>query len=510
MRRLIVHPVLFALYPVLALYAHNVDELSPAHLLGPLAAVLGGTLLWWGLNALLWRDADKAALVGAGGVLWFFSFGHAVTALRPLLPGGGGDERLLLWGWGGLAVAGLVGVARCRRPLAGLTAFLTVMGVAVLLLPGWTTLRAEMARARAFSLAALPGLTRPDGTSVATERPNIVYLLVDGYGRADVLQEVYGYDNTPFQAFLRRQGFTVVEASRANYSQTLLALSAILNMDYVQALLPGTPATATDRQGLKRLIAQSRVVRELQARGYTHVAFASGYEGTSLAAADIYLDQESPLTAFGQELLGTSLVPLVLGRHAKELDPFTNHRQAILTILDTVADTGHFPPPTFLFAHLIIPHPPFLFHADGTPVPPQGRFALADASDFVAKGGTRAEYVRQYTAQLTYLNTRLTQAITTLQARARRPTVIIIQSDHGPASHLEWEHPTPEALTERMQNFTALYFPPGASPAIPATLSPVNTFRLVFNTYFGTGLPLLPDRSFYSPSKRPFALREVK
>jgi hypothetical protein len=31
------------------------------------------------------------------------------------------------------------------------------------------------------------------------------------------------------------------------------------------------------------------------------------------------------------------------------------------------------------------------------------------------------------------------------------------------------------------------------------TISPVNTFRVIFNAYFGTDYEILPDISYYSP-----------
>ena len=33
--------------------------------------------------------------------------------------------------------------------------------------------------------------------------PDIYYIILDAYGRADVLEEMFGYDNTPFLQFAR-------------------------------------------------------------------------------------------------------------------------------------------------------------------------------------------------------------------------------------------------------------------------------------------------------------------
>jgi hypothetical protein len=50
---------------------------------------------------------------------------------------------------------------------------------------------------------------------------------------------------------------------------------------------------------------------------------------------------------------------------------------------------------------------------------------------------------------------------------------------------------------------------PRAAELYPA-ISPVNSFRVVFNAYFGTALPMLPDRVFAHQSEsRPYAFAEL-
>jgi hypothetical protein len=48
------------------------------------------------------------------------------------------------------------------------------------------------------------------------------------------------------------------------------------------------------------------------------------------------------------------------------------------------------------------------------------------------------------------------------------------------------------------------YYLPGVDPAsagLNDRISPVNSFRIVFNAYFGADLPLLPDQTYLSPDK---------
>jgi hypothetical protein len=43
------------------------------------------------------------------------------------------------------------------------------------------------------------------------------------------------------------------------------------------------------------------------------------------------------------------------------------------------------------------------------------------------------------------------------------------------------------------------YYMPGYTGQLYPSISPVNSFRIVFNAYFGTDLPLLKDTSYFSP-----------
>jgi hypothetical protein len=42
----------------------------------------------------------------------------------------------------------------------------------------------------------------------------------------------------------------------------------------------------------------------------------------------------------------------------------------------------------------------------------------------------------------------------------------------------------------------AYYLPGTGQAGLYPSITPVNSFRVVFNAYFGTDLPILPDRSY--------------
>jgi hypothetical protein len=80
-------------------------------------------------------------------------------------------------------------------------------------------------------------------------------------------------------------------------------------------------------------------------------------------------------------------------------------------------------------------------------------------------------------------------------ASSPTPPVIILQGDHGSIG---------SKPNTRTTIFNAYYLPGGSAQALHDDISPVNTFRVVFNTLFGGNYSLLDDVSYYSVYSTPF------
>ncbi len=78
-----------------------------------------------------------------------------------------------------------------------------------------------------------------------------------------------------------------------------------------------------------------------------------------------------------------------------------------------------------------------------------------------------------------------------------------------PGAHFSHDSLEEADVGERFPILNAYYFPGVDSSDLYPTISPVNSFRVVLNTYFGLELPLLEDRAFYCTMKRPFDLVEI-
>lgn len=494
---------------VLLLYAANRAEVRLADVGVPLAvatAAAGALLLviW----ALL-RDATRAALVVTPLVVAFFAFGHGVAAWRASgLPGDAHLAVALVLGFAVVLIA--AALLRARRTLGGVGNAIGLIAVALLLVPlGQLGVQRLSSRGAPDAPGATPR-TGPNANRISpsppSTLPDIYYIVLDGYARHDTMREMYGFDNSAFLAWLRARGFQVSPESRANYPKTLHALASSLNMDYLHELVDVAP-TAVDSEPLIRLVRSNRVVHLLHERGYSIVSFASGYDLVEFSRIDHRLEVGTTLSEFANVLLSTTPVPWLLG---EERDLHARHRQAMDYVLRKLPRVHEGSRPRFVFAHLLAPHPPFVFDRDGRPTPVARPFGFYDGSDFFKHGGTVEEYVAGYSEQARWVTRRLQETLgELLEGYGDEPPIIVLHSDHGPGLRLDWKSVPDTDLHERFGILMAAYLPGQPAVDLGESFSPVNVFRLLFDVYFGAGLRPLEHRSFYTFQSLPYRYIDV-
>jgi Sulfatase len=509
---LVIHPFLFALFPILFVYSQNLEQLSLPQIWTSVLVLLGFALGFFLLLALILRNVMKAGIMLSLLLILFFSYGYFYR----LLWGGRGRSSIvegylvLLVVWAMIFAAGSALVLKAKRGLPDTTRVLNVMALVLVMLSVFNIavyeFRTRTARQGGGQVKPME-IAQPRAVQPGT-LPDIYYIILDGYARADVLEEVYGYDNSEFLDYLEQKGFFVADKSQANYAHTALSLAASLNLGYLDDLAARVGPESNDRQPLGEVIKDNPVFRFLKQHGYVIVAFSTDYAPTDLKNADVYLGSGRSLNALEIGLITSTPIPwLVAGR--SEFDPYTPHGNRILYTLDHLADTAQLPAPHFVFAHVVGPHPPFVFDEEGNRIQPNEPFNLGDGSGFFERGGTREEYLQGYTAQLTFINGKVKAMLNDLMSQTTRPTIIILQADHGPGLLLDWDDPENTCFRERLSILNAYLLPGGGATDLYEEITPVNTFRVILNRYFGTELERLADESYYSTWDRPYQFINV-
>jgi hypothetical protein len=503
-RPLVLHPLLLAAFPTLALLAQNLEWIPASDAARALAISIIGAAGILGLVWLLLHDLPRAGLIVSLILILFFSYGHLYGTLKEAGLGATiARHRYLAPAFTAVFVGGAIWILKSLQDPKPLTRILNIVSAALLVLPIFS-IASYSVGTQALPPQNAQSLAIPEGE----DPPDIYFIIVDGYGRQDTLKEVYEFDNEPFLQYLEDLGFFVARRARANYAQTSLALASVLNLDYVDTLVP---EGAQGREALWRLIQDSEVRRLLSDLGYEVVAFSTGLDGTEWRDADLYLssailDQVAGANAFESMLAQTTAIRLAtdgavaLPRLIPALDyPYEAHRTRLRHTLDGLTNMPPGDRPRFVFAHIILPHPPFVFDAEGKPLTPEAPFSL----DFPSSGSEES-YIRGYRDQVMFLNRELMEAVEAILAQSTTPPVIVIQADHGSDSNSGRQG----YVQERMTILNAMLLPSGPETLWPH-ITPVNTFRVVFNQMFGGDYERLPDRALFSEYEAPYEFIDV-
>jgi hypothetical protein len=485
-----IHPLLAAAYPVVFLFALNAaEQVTLEPLWRPLGLAVGGATVVLVTLGLLLRNWHRAALLTTVLVIGFFGYGHAWNAASSILE----SQWRLIVAWALLVTIGLFAAWRAGSWTGPLTRALNLVAAIALLLNAWNV---------AGTMVAF-GATRPsDGAtplelapSDPDDLPDVYYIVLDRYPGETALRETYGYDNSPFLEALEARGFQIAHHAHANYVKTPLSLSSSLNLGLLDAdRFKAEAEDGKDREPVQRTLSDHLVVTTaLKALGYRYYHVSNWWTPTATNVDADRVFHYDGQDEFSTVLAQTTLLRAVTEPDAAPTDPWdwAVLRQHTLYELNVLDDLPELPGPKFSFVHILLPHPPWVIDADGS----------AMDREQVAAQGDKESMVRY----LRYGNDRILAAVDRIRAHSAN-AVIMIQADEGPFPAryqddewgFEWRDATDEELEEKFGILFAMRVPGADLDAAGFTddITPVNTFRVIFNARFGTDLPMLPNRSW--------------
>ena len=489
---IVLAPLLFAIYPVVSVFSHNREHLRLEQIVAPLFAYLVLGVVLQCVIFILTRHGEFSSFLAAVYLFAFSSHGYIAALLGSICKFLSYDKILLPIVL--LVLALITHLAWKRRAFLALSLrFALCIGSVLLLVPclqyvlarGWRT-------GPGWTETATVSAPQPKPAQVTGVLPDIYYIVPDRYANERILREEFGFDNAPFLDKLRARGFYVVPEPYANYPKTAFSLAATLNMSHMLDLASSVGPTFQSWLPLYDLIGQNRVISELKGRGYSYVHFGTWWMGTRRnPRADLNIDAISLSELWTILYQNTMAYPV--GRILKwpgfggdaRLFQWKRMRHQLARL----ERMGKEPGPKFVFAHLIIPHPPYVFSADGS-------YRDLDTEE---QGGDREGYL----GQTKFINDRLTAVIDAILVTSAIDPVIIVQSDEGPFPagydddqvNYNWRQARPRDLRIKFGIISAIRLP-GLKDGLYPGITPVNTFRLIFNHLFHAGLEMLPDRSY--------------
>lgn len=312
------------------------------------------------------------------------------------------------------------------------------------------------------------------------DTPDIYYIILDSYTGNKSLKKYWNFDNAEFTEYLKSQGFYIAE-SNCNYNQTPFSLSSSLNMSYLDFKRKNNISNEHFHH-LLELIKNSKVVDFLNKNDYKILNY-SFFDIPN--APKFYKDYFFLIDGFFSQSIISTIYSKISG--SWNTNEITNLAQNNLTVINNIKNfkiigNKHF----FIYAHLLLPHFPYFFDKNGKLMP----------IEYANDAGNRIKYFEQ----LRYTNKLIKDCIDSILIHSESKPIIIIQGDHG-FRYLK----NKDQLAESFTILNAYYFPDQNYNLIYDSISPVNSFRIIFNKYFNKCLPLLKDSTVNVLPKQMFS-----
>ena len=365
------YPFLFALYPILELRNFNITYVSLTSIVRPVLLSLLVTTIMWGILKLIVKDWHKAGLITMLIMVSFFSYGH-VQIISESIFGTAIRHRYLslLFVLLILVLSGLV--VWKLKDTKGVVSFLTISGgllvVFALVQTAQYDISSYLSARKIESEQATDAQMSP--VTDVQEKPDIYLILLDGHTRSDILRDYYDYDNSTFVQQLEDIGFYVAECSQSNYPSTKFSVTSTFYANYQDGitLYP---------------LSSSFVIQTVRSLGYKVITFENSSTGhfdinederLSRNMALGWVDLTGGLSEFEMMLMTTSATKIIydMPQLVPGLNPliiteteYYEHYQQTFFILDELQKIPDREEPTFVFAHLLVPHPPYIFTPDG-------------------------------------------------------------------------------------------------------------------------------------------------
>ena len=526
----IFHPFLIAFFPIIAVYSVNIGLIQLEQFIFPTLIIVGGAFLFFLCLKYVLKNAKKAALIVTLAFIIFFSFGHVYNMLNQVSIGDTdlGSNRTLLpifvisFGIGSFLIV------RTKRTLDNATSIVnTISVVFITVIIAMVGIEAfgcdECLIQQTYSLGIFSNQIMDStlyfeehsfSVSESDSLPNVYYIILDGYPRNDVLKKHLDFDNSEFIDFLKQREFYVAENSYSNYSLSSTSIPATMNMNYINFLADelGEDSRSYDPLLGKDfgLYADNQVIKNFKSMGYKVAKIGSvpmylhemPLADLSLCYKSIHLMDNRLFDTVAR----TSMIGYFIERWSEDMQ-----RQIILCAFEELPKiSSYYEEPVFAWSHIMIPHFPLIFGADGEPVTP-GESLLVMNNPHLFEGTDSSWNIKQqFLQQLQFANKKSIKLIDKILENEKQ-SIIIIQSDHGSAFDVNLHDPTDDDVHQRLSNINAIYFPDEKPREILMNdLTNVNTFRIVFNSYFGSDYDILEDKIYWNLSyKKPFLFKDV-
>lgn len=310
--------------------------------------------------------------------------------------------------------------------------------------------------------------------------PDIYFIVLDEHMSTKGMKSHFQFDNTALDSFLVNQGFYIANSSKSNYSQTVFSIASTLQMNYFQAL---TKVTFPDDNPLGiAAMKENTLLSILEKNGYCIRNYSLFDFKNHPTRHSKFFEHSAFHFYFSQSLINQINIAY------ETLTPQRHRRQLYQLIENALQVDDVSSQPTFTYLHLVLPHHPFVFKADGS---------IRSAKNYHSKKDP--DYVKNYLQQVTFTR-KVIQEIVGRINKSNRNKIIVLEGDHGlrlPKFNRGNWYEAYQKAGGPYKNLNAYYFYDKKYTQLYDSISPVNSFRVISNQYLGASCSLLPDQQLF-------------
>ena len=521
-----IHPFLVAIFPVLIIYSQNIGRVEIEQLFLPIILAIGLAFGLYYFFKLIIKNENKSAIIVTLILIILFSYGHIYYLLNDVTLDEFdlGKNRYLIPVFGLVLSISIFFTIKTKKILNNETSIVNVISIVFVLVAivNVSLVATEISSCDKCAIQELfyeridfSSYFEPHefSTSENEKLPDVYYLILDEYARSDALLEYHEFNNNEIINFLESKGFHVAKNNFANYPMSVQSIPATMNLQYINFLADEIGSEVRNYKPLNEkdygLYANNQVIKNFKEMGYkivTFNTFALHLHENSLADLTVchrnihFLDNRLVDT-----LARTTMFGYFIERWSED-----EMRQVTLCAFENFGTAGNvFDKPVFVWAHIMTPHPPWIFGPNGEEITPGKPLLITDNPEFRDSGW---EPKIQYVQQVQFANKKTISIVEEILEKDSH-SIIIIQGDHGTAWDIrsnEWVEPSKEDVYQRLRNFDAIYFPDEEKREnLDNKRTLINTFRTIFNAYYGSDYELLENKAYWSYNAKPYDYKDV-
>jgi len=501
------HTILFTLYPILFYFSNNLNEVFVKSIFFPLFISLIFSLLIYLLIYLTIKRKENIPVLTSLFLILFSSYGHIVNIFIDTFKKINNIEIpynvifLIIWP---LIFIVFILISR-KKSFEKVNIPFNLISIVLIIFTLFNIVKNPklIKWSDKIKTSQIKKVER-----VNKNYPDIYFIVPDRYARNDVLKKYYNFDNTKFTDYLQEKGFFYADKTISNYPTTTMSLGSELNMKYLNYLVNEYGLKQSDFKPVAQLLRNNEVGHLLKEKGYTFINLGSWWWLTQkFNDVDFNFNSKALVNdEFTIRFLETTMFSEISNYILPEkyrLDFRNEQKNIALYQTKKIKDIVQMDGPKFVLLHLLVPHNPYVFDKN---------------CDYVNEKITKSQKeMKNYLDQLQCANKKLKEITDYILENSKKEPIIILQSDEGPHPIISplpkdnyWKAASNIALEEKFKILNLLYLPGVDYSTLSNDMSPINTFRFVFNTYLGENFEYLEPKTYiFEDQGHIFDFREI-